>query len=131
MGNKIYKFEGRCTTYAGICYEYLINKKEHIKNVQIKRYLINDSDPDYEPHHYYIEFTIERNNKIAKFIIDNYEFEFVHKFKLENKPKKIEKIQGKKKIKFFCRTVYDPDLQELIEQDINEKLELIYKWYFD
>jgi len=120
--NRRKQLRHKCIDYAIVGYNYLKNKKlEQIVNIQVKRHLINETDPNYDPYHYYIEIKVKKNeNQLRKVIIDNegsYNFYF---YKDRYKPKKIQKI-GHKNLQNAYKLV-ENDFIKIVENDIDYNL---------
>lgn len=120
----------KCIDYSIITYKYLKDKKyEFIKSIQVKRHLINEDNPNYDPYHYYIEVKIMKNNKLFKMIIDNEDYYNYHFYKSRYSPKRIQKINHKRLINAY-RTI-DINLQDFIKMvimDIDYKIQDIMKY---
>ena len=119
---------GECIDYSIIAYKYLKNKKyEFIKSIQVKRHLINEDDPNYDPHHYYIELKIIKNNNIYKIIVDNEDYFDYYYYKSRFSPKRIQKINHKPLINAYntITRMERENFIKLVEIDIDYKIQLI------
>ena len=119
--NRIKHLRHKCFDYAIVGYNYLKNKKiEQIVNIQVKRHLINEDDPNYDPYHYYIELLIKKHDKLCKVIFDNEDSYSINFYKDSYKPKQIQKI-GYRHLKNAYKLV-EHDFIKIVENDIDYNL---------
>ena len=124
--NTIYKnrrlMRHQCIDYSIIAYNYLKDKKyEFIKSIQVKRHLINEDDPNYDPNHYYIELKIMNNSKICKLIIDNEDCYNYYYYKSRYSPKRIKKLNHKILINAY-KNIHSQDFINMVIIDIEYKI---------
>lgn len=128
--NIIYKnrilMRHKCIDYSIIAYTYLKDKKyDFIKSIQVKRHLINEHDPNYDPHHYYIELKCIKNDRIFKIIIDNEDTYNYHFYKSRYIPKNIQKLNHKTIINAYRCIDNLQDFKNIVISDIDFKLQEI------
>ena len=128
MNNQHYKnpnFRGKCIDYSIAGYIFIKNLKIPNLDVKIKSHVINLTDSDYSPYHYYLELKHTNEKRTCKIIIDcegDYRFNY---YKNRYNPKTIRQI----KITEIKNGIKQIDLEFIsrVEENITHFLK-VYKW---